>query len=453
MKRLLLVLVLLMSAGSLFAAELNITGDAMVRGAVKSTEVDAPGAEAQNEAYFDYDFNVNAALKANDAATVYLKLTYDKNVDEAGKVADSDSDSTLAVERAYINYKFHPALQLNTGLMAGGQWASNFNNDEINVMRVQAIGALSKDMIFIATVQKNNENGTAFEDKESYESDSYYLSSKMVFGAITVLPLFTYVVDGASVEGSTLTQQAFTLGVNGDFGMVGLESEFYYVALDSDDVLADDPTLYGAYVNVFAKVAEGVKVGVAGAYASSDEDSGFSAAYGGDFDFTMVVDDWGWGSEGGLQGMMSGKVYFEAAVMPKLTVDGAFAYGVQVDDAVVKYNTAGPLGAFATMGQAQALGAEAAALAAEAAALGVAGEAYGAAVVGEEAAAKAAEAAALMTNATVGSELSFWEVDLGVTYAIDENTAYRIAGGYAVMEADEVETTNYRVEHKFSVKF
>jgi hypothetical protein len=138
MKRLLLVLVLLMTAGSLFAAELKINGDMYVRGTTLSN-MDLVDTDEASFSYFDYDLNINAALVANENATVYTRLTYDRNVDGSGKVADSDSESTLAVERAYINYKFHPALQLNTGLMGGGQWGTAFGDTEINVMRVQAM--------------------------------------------------------------------------------------------------------------------------------------------------------------------------------------------------------------------------------------------------------------------------------------------------------------------------
>lgn len=446
MKRFLLVLVLVMFAGSVFAAELKVTGDAMVRGTVKSQK--PKGEDRDTVAYYDYDFNLNAALKANDAATVYLKLTYDKNVYAEGTVADSDPASFLNVERAYINYKFAPFLQLNTGLMAGGQWASTFGDDEINVMRVQLIGALSKDMIFIATVQKNQENGIDFGDKDNNEGDTFYLSSRMQFGGITVLPLFTFITDRAAVQGKRINQYGFTLGVNGDFGMVGLESEFAVATVDSNKVIADDPTLFSAYVNVFAKPVEGIKAGVALAYASSHKDSGISAYYGSDFDFTMVVDDWGWGSEGGLPGMMAGKVYIEAVVMPKLTLDAAFAYGMQTDKKVGKLDAAGPMGAFTEIGAWVKEGTNANdAVTAYIAATG------DMSIMTNPALQKKVAMAAATEELAIGYELSFWEIDLGATWAFDDNTSYRIAGGFAAMEADKVKQQDFRLEHKFMVKF
>ena len=444
MKRFLLVLVLLMFAGSVFAAELKITGDAHVRGSWSSSK--EKGSDREHNAFYDYDFNLNAALKANDAATVYLKLTYDKNVDGKGTVADgsaSATDAGLAVERAYINYKFAPFLQLNTGLMAGGQWASAFGNDEINVMRVQAIGALSKDMIFIATVQKNDENG--LWDSEKRESDAFYLSSILRFGNITVLPLFTWITDRVAMD-RRINQYAFTLGLNGDFGMLGLESEFFVATVDSNDQISDDPTLFGAYVNVFAKPVDNIKVGVAGAYASSHKKSGISYYYGDDFDFTMVVDDWGWGSQGGLPGMMSGKVYVEATVLPKLTVDAAFAYGVQANKNVMKFNAAGgAMGGFAaaaTIATIDALGGLAA---------------LPALVFGNYITQDEADAYEIAYNEAagmaIGKKLSYWEIDLGATWAFDDNTSYRIAGGYAGMKADGQKSNDFRIEHKIQVKF
>ena len=162
MKRLLLVLVLLMTAGSLFAAELKITGDMYVRGSTYSN-LDLDPDNSERYSMFDYDLTINAAFIANENATVFTRFAFDKNVDGSGYIDDSAADPTadhgLTIERAYINYKFAPFLQLNTGLMGGGTWASAFGDNEKNVTRVQFIGALSPEMVFIATYEKRFEQG------------------------------------------------------------------------------------------------------------------------------------------------------------------------------------------------------------------------------------------------------------------------------------------------------
>lgn len=429
MKRLLLVLVLLMTAGSLFAAELKVTGDAMVRGTSNTYDNDAADT-TKTAMYFDYDFNINAALVANENATAFLRLTYDKTVAQEGKVDDGDGTANadaLALERAYINYKFAPFLQLNTGLMGGGQWATAFGDNEINVMRVQFIGALSKDMIFIATYQKDHENGNVVTAKESAENTTYYLSAILRTGGIAFKPLLTYRVIGREPQlspafgakpGDQITQYALTLGVDGDFGMVAFESEFVYTTVDAKvgniPAIAfageDSLTAYGAYVNVWANLAP-AKVGLAAVYASSDEDTAVNLTYGGDFDFTMIVDDMVWGSEDGLPGFTSFKLWAEAPVNEKLTLGAYFAYGMATDSKATKYNaTLDGLLLQKLTGS---------------------------------------------TAGVIGADLSYWEANLSATYALDANTAYKVEAGYASLDNADAKTTDVRyvVRHRMTVKF
>ena len=460
MKKLLLVLLLLVTAGSVFAAELKVTGDMMVRGNMDSLTPD--GGDTVSASYFDYDLNIFGALVANENATVFTKLTYDKNVKGSGVVADSDNTSVLSVERAYLNYKFAPFAQLNTGLMGGGQWASSFGDTEINVMRVQAIGALSADMVFIATYEKQSEAGDMdIKDAEKSDKTVYYLASRMKFGPVTVLPLLTYATQGVNYDGAlaalgiTKTYdanvKAFTLGLNGDFGMIGFEAEGVYKKLDGDGFYDDnyaailaadttanntiaaaegqlalpanapgtagfatysalldyategaaktgaaltaaealkDSTTYGFYANLFAKV-DPAKVGFAVAYGSSDAKDG-SYSWGGDFDFTQVVDD-----------------IYSAQLSGTDGLSGYTAYKLYADVTVDKISG------------------------------GIAGI-YGAA-----------------TDKDVQGDVSFWEVDLSAGYAFDANAAYAVNFGYASIEDGDASTTTtaWNLTHKFSVKF
>jgi len=455
MKRLLLVLAMLLIAGSVFAAELKISGDAYVRGSEYSNLDLADDGDDSTYDRFDYDLNLNLDFVVNEKATVKTKLTYDKDVDNSGKVADSASDSTLAVERMYINYKFAPFLQLNTGLMAGGQWATTFGDSEINVMRVQFIGALSKDMIFFATYQKDNENGleavTDKDDNEKADQQTYYLSGIFNFGPISVKPLFTFtqmginynnevydavyagaydlayaaaVAGGATPyvaadaaytaadaaataadngKGYDATAMSFTLGLNGDFGMVGFESEFVYVDMDTDGFYDDYTTIaealgaydgatYGIYVNLFAKL-DPVTVGFIYAYASADDEDGYYS-WGEDFDIACVMDDF----------INNGDT--NAATLYGDNLIGFTAYKVYVD-------------------------AKAGAIKAGAAVI------YGESNIDDD-------------------DSKFTEIDAYVGYAFDDNTSYTIGGGYAMTEdwdAEGDEENAYRVYNKFAVKF
>jgi hypothetical protein len=408
-----------------------------VRGIMDGYDSDATGFEAYSHNFFDYDLTINAALVANENATVFTRFAFDKTVDGSGKISDSAAidgvdtstgnveavDATLTLERAYLNYKFAPFAQINTGLMGGGQWATTFGDREVNIMRVQLIGALSEDMIFILTYQKDNENGMAADVtlNENEDQTTYYASAKLKFGGITLLPLLTYVTKGAgygtvtTADDYDMSVMAFTLGANGDLGMIGFEFEGVVKSTDTDGAYDDAEAVvpaaawaaykaanglyegiqYGAYINVFAKIAEGTKVGVAAAYASSDEDAGL-LEMGDDFDFTMIADDLVLGDTfavagvtfGGMRGMMAGKLYAEAAVMEKLTVGGCFAYGQS-------------------------------------------------------------------TNTDM-SDVTFWEIDASATYAFDAAASYSIEAGYASITDNvptEVTDTQYRVLHKFAIKF
>jgi len=441
MKRFLLVVMLFASAASLYAAELKVSGDMEVRGLMDNITPD--GGDANTYNYFDYDLTINAALVANENATVFTRFAFDKTVDAKGTVADSTAsagDVNLALERAYINYKFMPALQVNAGLMGGGQWASAFGNSEINVMRVQLIGALSEQMIFILTYEKNDENGLEAADpadNEKFEAQTYYASAKLGFGGITVLPLVKYAQIGPVDEKATA--MGLTLGVNGDFGMIGLESEFAYGSIDLK--VADKMSGYSAYVNVFAKITETAKAGVSAIYLSADEETGFAMSTGGDFDWTVVMDD---------------VLCDEAAMLDDFE---AAAYD--------GYYAAAFAGAFApTVPAGNAAAADAFALAASAEARaakdlvyngGIEGmmgaKIYGEATVIEKLTLGAAFAYAMSSNDDY-SKLSFYEIDAQATYAFDANASYTIAGGYAnIMNDGEAYASAYRVYHKFAVKF
>jgi len=421
MKRLLLVLVLMVSVSSAFAADLKVTGDMMVQGNMDRMSTKVAGAKSDQKAdFFESDLNINLALIANENATVFVKLTYD-NSDQydnggltpfkqgrmKGEVANGSgtngagADVGLTVERAYMNYKFAPFLQLNVGLMGGGKWASNFSDTEINVPRVQFFVPLAKDMMFWATYEKNAENSYDInQDKTRNDITSYYLSGIIGVGPITLFPLLKYVTDDAT-PGSHKTTSVIDFGVNGDFGMVGFVAEGIYGIKNNDKAVSatvdKKQTLYGGYVDVFVKV-DPAKVGVAAFMTSASSDAKkASFATGDDFNFSIVVGDMNEYATAGLLAVNGGKVYAEAKV-DKLTAKAAFAYFMSSDKKVAA-------GLFAY-------------------------------------------------------DFKAWEVDATANYAFDAAASYEVGIGYAGMKfnADaagtvKIDAKEYRVYNKFAVKF
>ena len=329
MKKLLLVVLALISSLSVYAADLKVTGDFSTSGNAAGNDTLEKSGKT-NYMYFDYDLNVNAAFVANENATVFTKLTYDKNVKGSGKVDKVEgakqemSTSLLAVERAYLAYKFNPMFKLDAGLMGGGQWGTAFGNTEINVMRVKGTAVISDTATVMAIYQKNKEVGAVdvAKDGEKYDDNTYYLAGTFKFGTITLSPLFSYnplttVSAGSDVEANTLSAD---VALTGDFGMIGFEAEGVYASTSGDT----KATKFGAYANVFAKV-EPAKVGLVLAYASDKTDSDKGVySWGKDFDVTVVMDDW---IETTIAGWTVAKVYADAT-FGAISCGAAVAYGM-----------------------------------------------------------------------------------------------------------------------------
>ena len=435
MKRFLLVALLLVSAASVYAADLKITGDAEVRGVINNAEYD--GDTVYKDKFFDADFNFNAALVLTENTTVFTKVTFDaENGEGTATVPDSEAGEAaamLGVERAYISTKFLPALTVDAGLMGGGMWGTAFGNTESNVTRIKGTYAVSDDIKVSAIYEKNYESNQATAEGAAYaaayavayataigmgadedtadaagqaagataadnavaseisdfgDTTSYYLSANIKAGAFTIMPLFRYQVKETDVwgaeqaSGADLDYEPWSfkadIAVTGDLGMIGFEAEVIYEMVKWDDLKADDESKYGVYVDVFAKL-EMAKAGVALFYESCDETDGTFAA-GTDFDFTLLSED------DSFAGYMGGKLYAsEIKIVDKISADVAFAYIMQTNDDVF--------------------------------------------------------------------EDSFYEVDAGVTYTIDAATTYTIEGGYANIGTEAEAFTAYQIRQVIAVKF
>lgn len=414
MKRFPLVALLLVSAASVYAADLKITGDAEVRGVINNAEYD--GDTVYKDKFFDADFNFNAALVLTENTTIFTKLTFDAQQDEGtATVPDSeaaDAHTYLGVERAYISTKFLPMLTVDAGLMGGGMWGTAFGNTETNVTRIKGTYAVSDDIKVMAIYEKNIESNqttldavnpawTASDTSDFGDTTSYYLAANIKTGAFTIMPLFRYQVKETEVwvaeqaSGANLDYEPWSfkadIAVTGDLGMIGFEAEVIYEMVKWDDLKADDESKYGVYVDVFAKL-EMAKAGVALFYTSDDDKKGTFSA-GEDFDFTLIAEDMFFEN---LAGFMAGKLYAsDIKLVDKITADVAFAYGMQTDKDIKMLEIEG---------------------------------------------------------VDVG-EVTFWEVDAGVTYTIDAATTYTIEGGYANIGTEADAFAAYQIRQVIAVKF
>lgn len=426
MKRLLLVLFVIASVTSAFAAELKITGDMFVQGNSDTYKPD--GGTKSTSTFVESDLTLNAALVVNENLSIFTRLTYDNsgnlkgeqkyvggNIVAGSGEAGAGTDVGLAVERAYMAYKVAPFLTVSTGLMATSKWGTNFSDTDNNAFRVVATIPLSADMIFLAMYEKNKEG--VIEDGK--DNTTYYLSAILNAGPVKLMPLVKYVNDQRTLRDAIaqdLDAKTYVADVAamGNFGTVGFEAEVVYVkaAFDAtagqiayfksiDAINLNDKSQIGAYLNVFANLAP-AKVGFAGVYQSSDPDKGSFSA-GNDFNFTIIIDDvLGLGAEEanygtgydkatgydkGMTGMTAAKLYGEFK-MDKITLGACLAYGQSTNKDVFDVN--------------------------------------------------------------------FYEVDAKVNYAFDANASYEIGAGYASITdntAPKTTDTRYRVYHKMAVKF
>jgi len=270
MKKFLLVSVIVAAAISSYAADLKLSGDFYARGTTVKNQALTDGNEIQYS-YFDYDLNLKAALVVNEQAQVIVKLTYDKPYHNSNVTmgSGSASDAGLAIENAFLDYKFNTGTIVDVGLMPGGQWASAFGNTEVNVMRVKITQAFSPEFSLLLIYQKNAEFGATqatvgtapnttqqvqagAKDAEKNDSTTYYAAAIIKAGPLKISPLFAYTLQGINQDKATALTNSYMyksatydLGLSGDFGVIGFDSEFIYSTKDTDKI-KDDPTATAA---------------------------------------------------------------------------------------------------------------------------------------------------------------------------------------------------------------
>jgi hypothetical protein len=415
MKKFLLVSMIVATAICSYAADLKITGDAYVKGNWIQNSALAEEDE-KGYGYYDYDFNLYAAIVINEQASVNFKLTYDKAYvaggNTKGEAGKNGTGEYLSVEYAYIKYKFNTGTIVDFGMMSGGTWATKFGETESPAMRIKVTQVVAPELTLLAIIQKSQENGAAKSgvyvtsadgttsvDNESNDNDTYYLAAILNLGPIAIKPLLVYGRDGNNQEynhaNEAYLKQTYSgqLGIDINLDPIGLESEFQYTKIDMDggaDGITPDTKTYAGYVNVWMKM-DPIKVGVAGAYASADEIDG-TASMGQDFNFCIVVDEVLSEIAGGVSGFTIGKVYAEVKLDP-VTIGVAGLYGYNNRD---------------------------------------------------------------WDTSTQSKDAAFTEFDAFITFALDANVSYTIDGGYAMLSDWSVKGHDadvYAIRHKLAAKF
>lgn len=375
MRKLLVALMIVAFAATAFA-DVSLSGYYWVKGQYKKNIASVDNNSDDVNQYYEQEFKVwmkaqpdkdtyfKAKLQiADNSWAVNGKKPYSDNASTAdlatGSVTSPDESTDFQVERLWMGHNFG-FMKLDVGLMNGGAWAYSFGNNVEGYYRVKATIPAGPGNV-LAIIQKNDEranSGVTVKDANKDDGNTYYLAYSGKFAGFTVAPLFAY-GDGSNtdLEQSSKGSKTYVydLGVGGNFGMIGFESEFKYVdksTVYSNNVKQHDGKNWGAMANVFANVS-GAQVGFLTAYASSDKTDGtFDMAD--DFDDTYLFvlgDDGVWnsgdtvdlGGNSGIGGAWVNQVYANYDVNDKLMVGGAFSYLTSTMDKTDKNGDANAL--------------------------------------------------------------------------------------------------------------
>jgi len=339
MRKLLVALMIVAFAATAFA-DVKLSGSYKVRGNYHQNLKSVDDNSDDKQMFYDHDLDV--WLKASTDKDTFFKAKLELADEQWGTKDGADVTSNEAstnegvqgneieLERAWLGHNFGVA-KLEVGIMDGGGWSYVFGNDVSGKFRVKATIPAGPGKI-VAFTQKNKEigYGSAVKDADKDDSDSYFVGYTGKIGSIAISPSFTYTADGSvddTDQDVDTTNSKFDMGIGGSFGAVGFESEFIYLKVETEG--DNDPATYGAYLNVFGKVA-GATVGFITAYSSVDDDNGnVGFNMGADFDdsYVMVLGDYEYVAEG-LPGMWANIVYAEYNVNSKLALSGSFAYAM-----------------------------------------------------------------------------------------------------------------------------
>lgn len=316
---------------------------------------------------------------------------------------NDDTGANIQIARLWLRHYFKNS-HLDVGLRDGGQWATTWG-DQVEARYRVVWFPRTPVGTFVLLYEKRAELGNeSIEDSEK-DDYMYYVGLVTKAGPVFVKPLFIYGDVGAFypnlVRDTGIQVLGWALGLNGDLGPLGFESEFTYQQWKVEDLQdlaalsavnpvfgafagAKDADIYGAYLNVWGNMEFG-KPGLILTYCSWDDEggpfgTGWGLSNGEDFESNLILGDWidnigsvAWQAEKDLLAMTMVKPYISDIQLPleNLSCGASFGY--------------------------------------------------------------------IMSNQkdTQWEDFSAWEADLNVTYAITENLQYQIFGGYASLSFDE----------------
>ncbi len=408
-------------SASAYAAEFKITGDAYVRGSTTSNLADNNTASTEaTKSWYDMDFNLYPVIQVDKDTKIVLKLTVDLDTVPDKSPDTNYTDYYLNLENLYVSHTFQSTgTEILAGLFTGGTWGTSFGDTEYNAFRVR-VNQKTPVGTLLAYLQKDEEKGSDTEkDQEKNDSDRYVVGALLKFGNFGLKPLIGYFVDGYNKEyGATgVSGEKKTVNIqvaaDGKFGMLGFEADFIYN--NFKDVLSGttkyDYSNYGFYLGAYAELMKGTTVGAKYAfsgfdtYGTSATKSIKAVSFGDNFDPTLVVDDYIFGTAGS-KGLSMLQVYADSKVSDALSVGAsASLYWSNMDSN--EYTT----------------------------------DDYG---------------------RFWSKDSKAWEVDLTASYAITKNLTYSVAAGYAKISDLYGSSTltskydpsgAYRLFHKLAVKF
>lgn len=452
MKKVFLAIFIVLFASAAWAeVKFELSGDMHARGSYwKNFSQGGPAADYESENYSDYDGDVNLYPKISVGDTsLNMKIAirdetwgsldhetpdglWNPDTTSMYNTPTTQKDDNINIERAYLQHKFGKNTTLEVGLMDGQVWATSFADYLMGRYRVKLVqmtpfGALG------ALVEKDIELGTAFEDSEKDDYDSYAIFAVTKLGDIYVKPLVFYVDNSAAIsykslaavddvipgysstyglgtEGVKLLYLA--LGFDGKLGPLEFESELGWkkaqwedfqdlAAINPSFANAEDSSVYGAYLNIW-KTLDGMRPGLTLAYGSWDDEAGKNGT-GWGFDFrddfcsNLILGDWiAWsditGNDEDLVAATLIKPYIaDVKLADKLSASASFGY--------------------------------------------------------------------IMSNQKDNAyeDATAWEVDLGVAYSITDNLVYSVDAGYAdisydvegVEDPDGIILAQHKIKFKF----
>jgi hypothetical protein len=274
MKKLALVLsVLFLLAGFASATEYTMDGWFEAQGKYENN-LNAPVGDEDTFMYYDSELTVNNRWQISDSTQVFFQLEVRDMT--WGAAQNMASDDNLFAEEFWGRHTFGSGLEMQLGLFGGNAWGTDFGDEggdeyAAKFTMPMAFGTL------IAKIEKETEN---VADNDDTDHDQYILGAVLPMGGVTVMPLVQWSDDrtgAADVSGWT-----FALAATGSMGAVGFEGEFIYATADIDMAGVEDPSVWGAYGNVWSQMGA-FKVGGWLAYGSYDDDANTPFTFGDNF--------------------------------------------------------------------------------------------------------------------------------------------------------------------------